>query len=179
MPYKSIVKQRQAARESARRRRAAKRAERAKASPPTPLPTDPAGALAEWSRTNIVYTGVGGKGRVVGFVVKPSPEPLARHGRFMCSYKDDRFDRRFRQEDLNDYLAAGHTCLAFSDDGVAWRPYEGNPLCPCLDTIQDLHWDDRLGLYVLLLSPIFQNGEYGVGHLHRRGVSLHHAPSAV
>ena len=112
--------------------------------------------FAEWSRTNIVYTGVGGgKGRVAGFVVKASPEPLARYGRFMCSYKDDRFDRRFQQEDLNDYLAAGHTCLAFSDDGVAWRPYEGNPLCPCLDTIQDLHWDERLGLYVLASARPF------------------------
>ncbi len=112
--------------------------------------------FAEWNRTNIVYTGVGGgKGRVAGFVVKPSPEPLARHGRFMCSYKDDRFDRRFQQEELNDYLAAGHTCLAFSDDGVAWRPYEGNPLCPCLDTMQDLHWDERLGLYVLASARPF------------------------
>ena len=51
MPYKSIVKQRKAARESARRRRAAKRAAAAKAIPATAPPSDPAGALAEWSRT--------------------------------------------------------------------------------------------------------------------------------
>ena len=38
---------------------------------------------------------------------------------------------------------------------MAWRPYEGNPLCPCLDTIQDLHWDERLGMYVLASARPF------------------------
>ena len=99
-----------------------------------------------FDETNIVFTGLG---RVAGFVVTFTPEPMSQYGRFMCTYKDDRHPGEFAQQELNDYISPGHTCLAFSDDGIEWRPYEGNPLCPCLDTIQNLHWDERLGHWML------------------------------
>ena len=105
----------------------------------------------EFDDTNIVYTG---NPRCSGFNVKFSPEPVAKYGRFMLVYKDDVQERGFAQKELNDYACAGHVCLAFSDDGIEWRPYEKNPVHPALDNPHPLLWDERIGHWIMGGRPI-------------------------
>ena len=102
--------------------------------------------LREYEVTNIVYTG---NPMANEFDVTYTPEPLAHYGRFMVSYGDNVQEGGFEQQELNDYLVGNHLCLAFSDDGIEWRPYEGNPVAPALDVQHNLYWDERLGLWLL------------------------------
>ena len=104
----------------------------------------------EFERTNIVFTG---RGNCQEFSVGWTPAPLAGHGRLMCTYKDAVHEEGFAQADLNDYLVAGHVCLAFSDDGLEWRPYENNPISPALDAKHNLYWDARLGHWIMTGRP--------------------------
>ena len=104
----------------------------------------------EFERTNIVFAG---RGNCQEFLVTYAAEPLSCYGRFMCTYKDVVHEEGFAQEELNDFLVAGHVCLAFSDDGVEWRAYEGNPVSPALDAKHDLYWDARLEHWIMVGRP--------------------------
>ena len=104
----------------------------------------------DFDETNIVYTG---NPRCQEFDVTFSPEPVAGYGRFMLAYKDDVQKQGFTQKALNDYLVAGHVCLAFSDDGIEWRPYEKNPICPALDNPHHLLWDEKLKHWIMGARP--------------------------
>ena len=107
-------------------------------------------SYGDYKETNIVYTG---RGNCQEFSITLTPEPMARFGRFMCTYKDAVHEEGFGRDNLNDYLVAGHVCLAFSDDGLEWRPYEGNPVSPALDAKHNLYWDARLGHWIMTGRP--------------------------
>ena len=100
----------------------------------------------EFDETNIVYTG---NPLCQEFDVTWSPEPVAKYGRFMLVYKDRAQEPGFKQEELNQYDCGNHVCIAFSDDGVEWRPYEKNPIAPALDNPHHLIWDERIGHWIM------------------------------
>ena len=102
-----------------------------------------------YDRTNIVFTG---RERCQEFSVTYTPEPMAQYGRFMCEYKDGAH-KEYAQKDLNDYEVHDAVCLAFSDDGVTWRPYEGNPVHPALDAKYNIYWDARLDHWIMTGRP--------------------------
>ena len=102
-----------------------------------------------YDRTNIVLTG---RERCQEFSVTWTPAPMADRGRFMCVYKDVGH-REYAQADLNDYPVKDAVCLAFSDDGVDWRIYEGNPIHPALDSKYNLYWDARLEHWIMSGRP--------------------------
>ena len=102
--------------------------------------------LGEHDRTNIVYTG---NPMANEFDVTYTPQPLSKYGRFMVSYGDQIQKSGFSQDELNEYVCENHVCLAFSDDGIKWHPYEENPISPALDSQHNLYWDERLNLWLL------------------------------
>ena len=100
----------------------------------------------EFDETNIVYTG---NPLCQEFDVTFSPKPVAQYGRFMLVYKDRAQKPGFKQDELNQYLCNNHVCIAFSDDGIDWKPYEKNPVAPALDNPHHLIWDERIGHWIM------------------------------
>ena len=103
--------------------------------------------LRDWDETNIVYTG---EHLIQGFDVTYTPAPMRKHGRFMVVYKDGIIG-----ESDNIRLATGtdDLCIAFSDNGLDWRAYEKNPICPVLDIESSLLWDERQGIWLHCHRP--------------------------
>jgi len=91
-------------------------------------------------KTNIVLTGVE---KAQGCWVIPNPSSTGQPGKFLICYRDN--------------LPNVHSslCLAYSDDGVHWRPDPGNPVVVGVrDTRHNIIYDERNQRWFLYTRPM-------------------------
>jgi len=104
-----------------------------------------------FDKTNIIFTG---NVTAQEFHVQFTPEHMREYGRFMLWYRDvvPGFVDKERLLDIAD----GDRCVlvAFSDDGIDWRQYEGNPVYPySLDAEHSPVYDESRGIWLLYARP--------------------------
>jgi hypothetical protein len=90
-------------------------------------------------RTNIIFTGTS---MAANPQASRTPAHMRHLGRFMLIFRDY-VPGRPRHEAM----------LYFTDDGIDYRPYEGNPVHRVQDTSNNMHYDERRGLWLLYGRP--------------------------
>ena len=99
-----------------------------------------------WKQTNV---GMVGRQKCQAFRVIPNPPSTGQPGRFLLNYKD------------NLPGAPGALCLAYSDDGIHWRPDPANPVMMGLrDTNHNLVYDDERERWLLFTRPMSYAGQH-------------------
>ena len=102
----------------------------------------------KFSKTNIVMTG---HQKIQGTRVTWNHPSTGQKGRFMMTYKD------------NLPKAWSSLCLAYSDDGIHWRPDPANPIKTGVrDTRHNIVFDEKRQRWLLFTRPMCFAGVVGI-----------------
>ncbi len=100
----------------------------------------------EWKNTNVVMVG---EQKCQGHRVIENHPSSGQPGRFVMNYRD------------NVKGTSMGLCLAYSDDGIHWRPDPGNPVYSGVrDTMHNVLYDDERERWLLYTRPMSYAGQH-------------------